>query len=360
MATKKELEKTENASDNTLPAQPMTAFDPAEASATPSSDLTSKSSGSGFPVVGIGASAGGLDAFKNFFGALPADSGAAFVLIPHLDPRHESLMVELVGRCTTMPVVEATEGMAVEANHVYVLPPNKYMTISGGSLHLTGPVERGGLQTSIDLFLRSLAVDKQEQAICIILSGTGTHGSLGLKAVKASDGMAMVQDPATAEYPRMPENAIATGLADYVLPPEKMPEALVTYIQNASINRAKPHDEGMEAPGSLDQVLSLLNAQAKFDFRCYRRRMLARRIERRMSLGHIIRINDYIVFLREHPEELKQLFRDLLISVTNFFRDPEAFQALETDVIVPLINARQSDAPLRVWSAGCASGDGLD
>ena len=152
-------------------------------------------------MAGIGASAGGLDAFKKFFAAMPADSGIAFVLIPHLDPKHESLMVELLARHTTMPVVEAADGMAVEANHVYIIPPNKYMTISGGMLRLTGPVERGGPQTSIDLFLRSLADDQQEKAICIILSGTGSHGTLGLKAVKAAGGMAMVQDPATADYP---------------------------------------------------------------------------------------------------------------------------------------------------------------
>ncbi len=154
----------------------------------------------GFPVAGLVASAGGLDAFKKFFAAMPTDSGVAFVVIPHLDPTHESLMVDLLARCTKMPVVEATDRMAVEANRVYILPPNKYMTISGGVLRLSGPVERGGLQTSIDLFLRSLAQDKQEKAVCIVLSGTGSHGSLGLKAVKAADGMAMVQDPKTAHY----------------------------------------------------------------------------------------------------------------------------------------------------------------
>src|SRR5437870_7284 len=155
------------------------------------------------PVVGIGASAGGLDAFKKLFTAMPTDCGVAFVLIPHLDPKHESLMVELLARYTKMPVVEATDGAAVEANRVYIIPPNKYMTIAGGILRLTGPVERAGPQTSIDLFLRSLADDQQEKAICIVLSGTGAHGTLGLKAVKAVGGMAMVQEPTTAEYPRM-------------------------------------------------------------------------------------------------------------------------------------------------------------
>jgi len=175
---------------------------------------------SGLPVVGMVASAGGLDAFKKFFSAMPPDSGVAFVLIPHLDPTHESLMAELLARQTSMTVVEAEEGMRVEANHVYIIPPNKYMTMSGGALRLTGPVERRGVQSPIDLFLRSMADDQQELAICIILSGTGGHGALGLKAVKAAGGMSMVQDPKSAEYDHMPSSAVATGLADFVLPPE--------------------------------------------------------------------------------------------------------------------------------------------
>ncbi len=194
--------------------------DPPEA-APVADDALSAEIKAGPPVVGIGASAGGLDAFKKFFSVMPADSGIAFVLVPHLDPAHESLMVELLARHTTMQVVEAENGMPVAANHVYIIPPNKYMTIHGGVLRLTGPVERHTSQTSIDLFLRSLADDQQERAICIILSGTGSHGALGLKAVKAAGGMAMVQDPATAEYERMPQSAIATGLADYVLTPSR-------------------------------------------------------------------------------------------------------------------------------------------
>jgi PAS domain S-box-containing protein len=308
------------------------------------------------PVAGIGASAGGLDAFKRLFSAMPVDSGVAFVIIPHLDPKHESLMVELLARCTQMPVVEATDGTAVEANRVYVIPPNKYMTISDGILRLTGPVERGGLQTSIDLFLRSLAGDKQEKAIGIILSGTGSHGSLGLKAIKASHGMTMVQDPSTAEHPQMPQCAINTGLADYVLPVEKMPESLTTYVRQY-INGAETGAESTEATNQLDEVLALLRGHTDFDFGCYRKKMLLRRIERRMSLSHFNQIADYLGFLREHPDEIKQLFRDLLISVTNFFRDPEAFQTLEARVIASLIRGKEPNAPLRLWCAGCATGE---
>ena len=311
----------------------------------------------GLPVAGIGASAGGLDAFKKFFSAMPADSGIAFVLIPHLDPRHESLMVELISRHTKMPVAEAQDGAQVEANHVYIIPPNKYMTISGGVLRLSGPVERGGPQTSIDLFLRSLGDDKQEQAICIILSGTGAHGTLGLKAVKAAGGLAMVQDPLTAEYPAMPQSAIATDLADYVLPVEKMPPALIAYVQHCYINGSKSAAEQKEAGDDLNQVLALLRARSKLDFRHYRKKMLARRVERRMSLCHFDRMADYMAFLREHPDEVRHLSRDLLISVTSFFRDPEAWNTLETQVIAPLVRGKEPDEPLRVWCAGCATGE---
>lgn len=309
------------------------------------------------PVAGIGASAGGLDAFKKFFAAMPADSGVAFVLIPHLDPMHESLMVELIGRQTRMPVAEAADGTVVEANNVYILPPNKYMTISGGVLRLSGPINRDGPQTSIDLFMRSLAEDKQDQAICIILSGTGTHGAMGLKAVKAAGGMAMVQDPDTAYYAAMPRSAIATELADYVLPAEEMPAALIKYVRDYCAKGLKSVAEEKRADDDLNQVLALLRARGKLDFRQYRKKMLARRVERRISLGHFDHIADYLSFLRDHPDELQQLSRDLLISVTCFFRDPNAWEVLATQVIAPLVRAKEPDAPIRVWCTGCATGE---
>jgi PAS domain S-box-containing protein len=308
-----------------------------------------------FSVVGIGASAGGLDAFRAFFSNMPAASGLGFVLIPHLDPTHESLMVDLLARSTAMPVIAAEERMPVVPDHVYVLPPNKYMTIRRGKLHLAGPVERAGLQTSIDLFLRSLAEDLQEQAIGILLSGTGTHGTLGLGAIRASGGMAMVQDPGTAEYDGMPRSAIATGQVDYILPPAQMPQALLRYIQCFATSADPAADTVEEA--DWDQLLALLRTQTKLDLRSYRKKTLLRRTKRRMGLHHIDQIPEYIAFLQGHPEEAARLAKDLLISVTSFFRDREAFRELEQEVIPQLIRSKIAGEPMRVWVPGCATGE---
>jgi two-component system CheB/CheR fusion protein len=307
-------------------------------------------------VVGMVASAGGLEAFKQFFQAMPAHSGLAFVLIPHLDPKHESLMAPLLGKQTAMPVAEAEDGQRLEADHVYVIPPNYYLTLHKGVIHLSAPLDRGAGQTAIDPFLRSLAADQQERAICIILSGTGSHGSLGLKAVKAEGGMAMVQEPSSAEYDRMPLSAIDTGLADYVLPPGRMPEELLKYVRHFVAGTAAL-PEPAAAQNDLTQVLALLRARTKFDFRAYRKRMLLRRVLRRMGLNHLERLADYLALLREQPDELAQLGRDLLISVTSFFRDPEMFQVLETQVLPELIESRDAGAPVRVWVPGCATGE---
>ena len=326
--------------------------EPAEAApATPPGDAAEPQ----LFVVGIAASAGGLDAFRKLFSNMPAASGLAFVLVPHLDPTHESLMVDLLARSTAMPVVEAEEGMPVAADRVYVLPPNKYMTIGGGRLHLAGPVERAGLQTSIDLFLRSLADDRQEQAIGIVLSGTGAHGTLGLRAIRAGGGMTMAQDPGTAEYDGMPRSAIATGQVDYILPPARMPQALLRYVRHLTA----PSDPAAEAveEADLDQVLALLRTRAELDFRGYRKKTLLRRARRRMGLHHIDRVPEYLAFLQDHPEEVARLARDLLISVTSFFRDREAFRELEREVIPQLVRARNADEPLRVWVPGCATGE---
>jgi len=287
---------------------------------------------------------------------VPIDSGMVYMLVPHLDPRHESLMVGLLAKYTTMPVSEAVEGARVERDHVYVIPPNRYLAISDGVLRLTGPVERGAGQTAIDSFLRSLAEDQQEKAICIVLSGTGSHGTLGLKAIKDNGGMAMVQDPTTAEYDQMPRSAIDTGLADYVLPPEDMPEALLRYTGHF-FGGTVALPEPPAVPDGMTRLLALLRARHKLDFRPYRKRMLLRRIQRRMGLRHVDRLADYLTMLRAEEDELARLAKDLLISVTSFFRDPEMFEVLQTQVIPELLRDRPADSPIRVWVPGCATGE---
>jgi two-component system, chemotaxis family, CheB/CheR fusion protein len=309
-----------------------------------------------FSVVGICASAGGLAAFKTFFAAMPADSGMAFVLIPHLDPTHASLMVELVSRQTAMKVCEAAEGAEVEPNCVYVIPPNKYLSLILGHLHLTKSSEQQRHQTAIDPFLFSLAEDQREKAIGIVLSGTGSNGTPGLKEIKLAGGLTVAQDPETAEYDQMPRSAIDAGIVDYVLPTDKMPEALIN-----SIRRPRPTQplavQAEGAAGQINRILDLLNARTKYDFHCYRKNMLLRRVQRRMALCHLNEISAYLPFLLEHPDEVTALSRDLLIGVTCFFREPEAFQVLKQKVIPELVERQTGEIPVRAWVPACASGE---
>lgn len=266
--------------------------------------------GQRFPVVGIGASAGGLDAFKKLFGAMPVDSGMAFVLIPHLDPTHESLMVELLAKQTTMPVAEARDGTPVHPNHVYVIPPNADLALKDRVLRVVPPPPRRGSQTAIDFFLRSLAADQQARAVGIILSGTGSHGTVGVRAIKAAGGMVIAQTPESAEHDQMPRSAIATGLVDHVLPPEQMPQALARHAAQPAAPTSAPATE------DLSQILSLLRTQAKRDFRGYRPSMLLRRVRRRMGLCRVDGVTSYVDYLRAHPDEVHALSRDLSIGVT--------------------------------------------
>jgi two-component system CheB/CheR fusion protein len=310
-----------------------------------------------FPVVGICASAGGLAAFKTFFAAMPADSGMAFVLIPHLDPTHASLMVELVSRQTAMKVSEVEEGTAVEPNRVYVIPPNAYLSIAAGRLHLSKPTEQQRHQTAIDPFFHSLAEDQREKAIGIVLSGTGSHGTPGLKEIKLAGGLTAAQDPETAEYEQMPRSAIDAGIVDYVLPADKLPEALINSIRQASLSHPVAVQAAEANAGQIDHILDLLSARTKFDFRCYRKNMLMRRVQRRMALRHLNEISDYLSFLREHPDEITALTSDLLIGVTSFFREPEAFHVLKQKVIPELVARQVGEIPVRAWVPACATGE---
>ena len=309
-------------------------------------------------VVGVGASAGGLDAFKRFFKNMPADAGIAFVLIQHLDPTHQSLTAELIARGTPMPAVQIERDTPVAANHIYVIPPNRYLRIESGVLRLTMPLEPRGLRMPIDIFLRSLAADQQAKAIGVVLSGTGTDGTLGLKEIKACGGIAMVQDPDTAEYDGMPRSAIATGGVDRILAAEKMAAALIQYLRHPYVkDTGRPQPLVEQHVDDLNSILSLLHARVNFDFGPYRKGTLVRRIQRRMSLAHVEHMRDYLRVLRDQPVEVSALFKDLLISVTSFFREPKAWQALEHDVLPQLIASKPTGVPLRVWVAGCATGE---
>jgi two-component system CheB/CheR fusion protein len=313
----------------------------------------------GFPVVGLGASAGGLAAIEAFFAAMPADKeiGMAFVVVQHLDPDHKSILMDLVKRYTKMQVCRVEDGMKVQPNCAYIIPPNRDMAFLNGKLHLLEPSAPRGLRLPIDYFFRSLAQDQHERAICIVLSGTGTDGTMGLKAIKGEGGMAMAQAPESAAYDGMPRSAIATGQVDFVLPPDKMPEQLIAYVQHAFGHRPKPIISlAVEDGDILQKVFILLRAQTGHDFSLYKENTIHRRIERRMAVAQIDHLEDYLSYLRQTRLEVEMLFRELLIGVTNFFRDPPAFESLRENVVSRLF-AEPPRESVRVWVPGCSTGE---
>jgi len=307
-----------------------------------------------FPIVGIGASAGGLEAFEQFFRHIPPDTGMAFVLVPHLDPGHASLLSEILQRTTAMKVIEAQDQMAVAPDCVYVIPPNRDMAIFHGILQVSEPEQPRGLRMPIDAFLRSLAEDKGESAVGIILSGTGTDGTLGLRAILGAGGISLVQDPATAKFNGMPLSAIQSGYATHVLAADKMPEALQAAMRSQAPYREAPPPA---AVSSINQILMLLRSGTGHDFSLYKKSTIGRRIERRMSQHNIEDMNIYVRYLKEHPAEVKTLFKELLINVTSFFRDNEAFILLKQDILPQLLADKPDDYVFRAWIAGCATGE---
>ena len=311
-----------------------------------------------FPVVGLGASAGGLDAFRKFFDALPADCGMAFVLIQHLDPKHQSMMVDLLAGHTTMKVLQAADGMHLERNHVYLIPPGAYLAIDDGCLRLSAPMERHGARMPFDFFLRSLAQECGERAICAILSGTGTDGSLGLKAVKEKGGLVIVQNPDEAAFDGMPRSAIMSGGADLVLTLAKIPQALVRYGRQTYV---KAGSKSLQAPGNVEEaftdIIDLLATKTSHDFSLYKPGTLQRRIERRMAMAGLESSARYLQVLHENAGERELLAKDLLINVTHFFRDPAAFDLLAEAVIPELVRQQSLERPLRVWVPACSTGE---
>ncbi|MHB8090195.1 MAG: chemotaxis protein CheB [Syntrophales bacterium] len=314
----------------------------------------------GFPIIGIGASAGGLAAFEAFFAGMPADTdpGMAFVLVQHLAPDHKSILTELLRRYTRMPVYEVEDGMAVQPNCTYIIPPHRDMAFLNGTLQLLEQTSPRGMRLPIDFFFRSLAQDQRERAICIVLSGTGSDGTEGVRSIKSEGGMVMAQNPDSSEFDGMPQSAIATGLVDYVLPPTEMPAQLIAYVAYAFGKRLRPvSPRAPKAEDALKTICVLLRAQTGHDFSLYKQSTMVRRVERRLAVHQIDRLDGYVRYLQQNPAEGEALFRDLLIGVTNFFRDPEAFKALEEKVIPLLFAGKPAGAMIRVWSPGCSTGE---
>ena len=310
-----------------------------------------------FLIVGVGASAGGLEAFTQMLRALPVDTGMAFVLVQHLDPTHASMLAEILSRSTEMPVSEVQDQMPVEANHVYVIPPGANMVISKRVLQLSSRREARGHHRSIDYFFRSLAETQGHKAIGVILSGTASDGTLGLQAIKAEGGITFAQDD-TAQQNSMPRNAIAAGCVDFVLPPNEIAEEIVRIGRHPYVARVQePKPEEPARQTKLGQVLALLRNSTGVDFTHYKHNTLYRRIARRMVLHKMEGLNDYLRFLEANRGELDALYQDILINVTSFFRNPEAFDMLKFSVFPKLIQERSRHDPVRLWVLGCSTGE---
>jgi two-component system CheB/CheR fusion protein len=310
-----------------------------------------------FPIVGIGASAGGLEALKQFLSNVPPQSGMAFVIIQHLDPTHKGIMPELLQRTTSMKVVQATDRMPVKPDCVYVIPPNKDMSILHGVLHLFDPSAPRGLRLPIDFFLRSLADDRQNRSIGVILSGMGSDGTAGVRAIKKNGGLVLVQEPTSAKFDSMPRSAIAAGMADLVAPVESLPGQIVDFLRNTIVITKSEILLEEKDQSALEKILILLRSRTGQDFSLYKKNTVYRRIERRMTVHQISRISTYARYLQENPQEIEILFKELLIGVTSFFRDPEAWEYLIKEGIPALVAGHPPGGTLRAWSAGCSSGE---
>jgi two-component system CheB/CheR fusion protein len=312
-----------------------------------------------FPIVAIGASAGGLDACKKLLDALPANNGMAFLLVQHLDPSHDSLLADLLAGHTSMTVLQATDGMAIERDRVYVIPPGVYLSVGHrNELRLSKPEARHGARLPFDFLLNSLASEHGARAVCVVLSGTGADGSLGLQAVKAKGGLIIAQETSEADYDGMPRSAIATGEVDLILPAAKIAEALVARERGEVFAPARPKSSMQKSVEELlPEIIALLHTKTVHDFTLYKHGTLERRIERRMALAAFKSAADYLDFLRRDANEPDQLSKDLLINVTGFFRDAAVFDYLAKSVIPDLVRDHALDRPLRIWVAGCSSGE---
>ena len=322
-------------------------------------DLSERGAGDDqFFIVGLGGSAGGFEAFEEFFKNLPHDLGIGFVIVTHLDPVKKDILPELIQRFTLMPVAQADDDVMVLPDHVYVIPPNRGMTLSGGVLKLRElSTTKRGIQMPIDTFLRSLAEDRRERAIAIIFSGMGSDGSIGIKAIKEKNGTVLVQDPSEAKFDSMPQSAINTGMVDYIAPVRDMPKLLVDFEKNYYELLSKGPDVREKASSDIEKMLTLIRRRTGHDFSEYKPNTVYRRIERRMTVHQIRELADYLAYLNANPDEIDLLFKELLIGVTNFFRDPDAFDALEKKAVPEMLKSVQPNSLIRVWVPGCSTGE---
>lgn len=319
-------------------------------------DKTSETVTSLFPIACIGASAGGLEALEQFLSNVPQNSGMAYVVIQHLDPTQKGMLPELLQRASKMEVFQAADRMAVKPNRVYVIPPNKSMSILKGFLHLFDPVESRGLRLPIDFFLRSLADDCKELGVAVILSGMGSDGSIGVRAIKEKNGIVLVQEPANAKYSSMPQNAIDSILPDIVAPADELPVRLMAYLKHLPVVKSNMEIE-IKDKSALEKIIILLRTQTGNDFSLYKKNTVYRRIERRMSVHKIDKIASYIHFMQENPKEVEILFKELLIGVTNFFRDAPTWEKIKEAVIPDCISKLHDGSIIRAWVPGCSTGE---
>ena len=322
--------------------------------------INAKASARLFPIVGIGASAGGLEAFSELLRYLPETTGMAFVLVQHLDPKHDSALQEILARTTKIPLTEITQGMTVQPDHAYVIPANTNLTIKNGILRLESRVLTRGQHMPIDDFFRSLAESAGQRAIGVILSGTASDGTEGSRAIKAAGGITFAQNEESAKYDSMPRSAVNAGCIDFILPPKDIARELGGISQHPYVARVAASDaEGFQGMvgSDLNALFGLLRDSSGVDFTNYKHATLQRRIRRRMVVHKIETLKDYLVFIGKKPEELDELYRDLLIHVTGFFREPETFLALRKHVYPRLFEGRKPDNPIRIWVAGCSTGE---
>ncbi len=349
--------------ETTLPQSVQTGHEsepPPSLAEVPDPDASVKTEPQAFPIVGIGASAGGLEAYRQLLQALPADTGMAFVLVQHLAPAHESMLSEILAHVTAMPVTEVHDEPQVVPNHVYVIPPNRNMLLSGGLLKLMPRAELRGQHRSIDTFLRSLAKDQNHHAIGVILSGTGTDGTLGLEAIKAEGGITFAQDD-TAQHNGMPQSAVAAGCVDYVLSPDCIASELERIGRHPYLAQLEPTPRVVTAEvlaqSDLNKILHTLHKTTGVDFTQYKSTTLYRRITRRMLLHRLASLSEYLSLLQNNANEIRALYQDILISVTAFFRDPASFENIKSRILPRLVKERSRTDPLRIWVLGCSTGE---